>query len=234
MLRAGLIALAALAAAPAVQAQAVIASATYDDPTTRYPHAVLGDAIEYGSLVLTMEDGEVRRVILPQERVFEDLEPRLHDMDGDGAPEVITVESHNRYGARLVIYGPEGEIAATPPIGTAFRWLAPVGVADFDGDGAMDVAYVDRPHLAKTLRIWTFRDGELLQIAEQPGLTNHRIGAPYIEGGVSTCGDTPAMYLADASWRQIVRVTWAPGRLLLEPQGPYEGRESLDAALGCS
>jgi hypothetical protein len=45
-------------------------------------------------------------------------------------------------------------LASTPWIGQRFRWLAPVAAADLDGDGAMELAYVDRPHLARTLRVW--------------------------------------------------------------------------------
>jgi hypothetical protein len=45
-------------------------------------------------------------------------------------------------------------LAATPHIGSANRWLAPIGAADLDGDGRVEIAYVDRPHLARTLRIW--------------------------------------------------------------------------------
>ena len=41
----------------------------------------------------------------------------------------------------------------------AFTLLAPLGAADLDGDGKIELAYIDRPHLAKILRIWRFDDG---------------------------------------------------------------------------
>ena len=75
-------------------------------------------------------------------------------------------------------------VAATPNIGQRNRWLAPVAAADLDGDGATEIAYVDRPHLARRLRIWRFEGGSLTEIAALPGLTNHRIGEAFITGGL--------------------------------------------------
>lgn len=79
------------------------------------------------------------------------------DVDRDGRAEVIAVSAHPDLGARLEVWGsPNGAgdgprhafqlFAVTPYIGTCFRRLAPAGVAGFDGDGRVDIAYVDRPH----------------------------------------------------------------------------------------
>ena len=140
-----------------------ITGARYEGPTDRYAHGILGDAIEHGELVLTLADGKRKRLVLPESRVFEDTAPRLFDVDGDGDREVIVVESDQSRGARLSIYGSEGLEAATDYIGRSNRWLAPTGIgaADLDGDGQIELAYVDRPHLAKTLRIFRFRKGKL-------------------------------------------------------------------------
>ena len=148
-----------------------ILSATFTDPTTRYAHGVLGDAIEWGTLEVEVgnQTGATSglfsgkrsvtwRFTLPQELVFEDTEPRLWDVTGDGDPEIVDVQSHRDFGARLVILGvPDGasgadaapvQIGETPFIGQTNRWLAPVGAADLDGDGKIEVGYIDRPHLA--------------------------------------------------------------------------------------
>src|SRR6056297_1279584 len=93
--------LACLAVLAAQPAAADIAAARYDSPTTRYAHGVLGDAVEWGALVLSLSNGEERRFTLPASRVFEDIAPRLADIDLDGTPEVVTVEASLANGARL-------------------------------------------------------------------------------------------------------------------------------------
>ncbi|ARE39340.1 hypothetical protein RGUI_1199 [Rhodovulum sp. P5] len=222
--------LAALLAAPA---GAEIVSARYGDPTTRYAHGVLGDDVEYGALVLHMGDGTRRRVVLPQTRVFEDTAPRLADLDGDGRAEVIAVESDLAQGARLSIYGPDGLIAATPFIGTPYRWLAPVGAADLDGDGWVEIAYVDRPHLARVLRIWRFKDGQFAEIAQADGVTNHRIGDEVISGGVRDCGTGPEMVLADPDWSRIVIARLRAGRVEARSLARPATRDEFRAVLAC-
>lgn len=196
------------ALASPVVAGETITDAAYDDPTTRYAHGVLGDAVEWGTLKLTTSEGRRLKFVLPEERVFEDLEPRLADLDDDGRPEVIVVESHRNFGARLGVYGMDGLIAATDWIGTTNRWLAPIGVGDIDGNGTMDIAYVDRPHLAKTIRIFSFVDGKLVGLVDLPGYSNHRIGENYISGGIRTCGNGPEMVVAKGNWSAVVSVRW--------------------------
>ena len=160
------------APAPAVASE-TITTARYAEPTTRYDHAVLGDDVEWGALVLTLApcDGCAGRKVtlrLPPERVFEDLAPRL--ITGDhGRPLAMVVESDTAKGARLALYDGTGLYAATPFIGQRHRWLAPLGAADLDGDGHLEIAYIDRPHLAKTLRVWRLRAGKLTQLPPPKG-----------------------------------------------------------------
>ncbi|WP_267140265.1 FG-GAP repeat domain-containing protein [Anianabacter salinae] len=190
-----------------------ITAADYADPTTRYDHGILGDAVEWGTLVLTLSNGTRRRLVLPESRVFEDVAPRLADLDLDGAPEVIAVETDIARGARLSVYDETGLVAATPHIGQTHRWLAPVGAADLDGDGRVEIAYVDRPHLARVLRVWRFEDGALREIAAADGLTNHRIGDPAIAGGLRDCGAGPEMITLDAGWARVMASRLAGGTI---------------------
>ena len=207
--------------------------AIFSDPTTRYTHGVLGDAVEWGSLTITA-DGKSLRVVLPQDRVFEDIAPRLWDITGDGQPEIVVVETQVQQGAQLAIYDRTGtKIAATPHIGQAQRWLAPVGAADMDGDGAIEIAYVDRPHLAKLLKVWRFDAGQLSQVAELPNLTNHRIGQDFITGGVRNCGGDPTLIVVSGDWRTIMQVTYAGDGYEAVSLGPFEGQASVRNALGC-
>ena len=180
-------------------ASAQVVAARYEAPTTRYAHGVLGDAVEYGALVVEVSDGTSVRFELPTELVFEDVAPRLWDITGDGQPEVVVVEAHRDLGARLAVWTADGRKASTPFIGRSFRWLAPVAAADLDGDGAIEVAYVDRPHLAKTLRVWRYTGGKLTEVATMRGVSNHKIGWSYIVGGLRDCGSGPELMMASAA-----------------------------------
>ena len=224
-----------LAAFAAPAAAEGVASARYDEPTTRYAHGVLGDAVEWGALVLETDGGRKVRVRLPEARVFEDTAPRVIDIDADGDAEVIAVESDQRLGARLSVYGADGLVASGDFIGRSFRWLAPVGIgaADLDGDGQIEFAYVDRPHLAKTLRILR-QDGErLVVIASLEGVTNHRIGESDIAGGIRDCGRGPEMIVATANWSQVVAVTFDGQGFATRVLGPHEGRGTFADAMNC-
>ena len=212
-----------------------VRTAEYDDPTTRYAHGVLGDTIEHGALVVETTNGRRLKFVLPQSRVFEDTEPRVVDVDGDGDSEVVVVESDVRRGARLAIYDESGLIAANDYIGQSNRWLAPAGIAaaDLDGDGRIELAFVDRPHLAKTLRIYEFHAGELLLEASFAAVTNHRIGERDIAGGIRTCAGSPEIVVADADWREVIAIRWNGQSFDITRLGPHQGRTSFTKAMAC-
>lgn len=233
-----------LMAAPAVSD---IVAAEFTEPTTRYGHAVLGDDVEYGALEIISNHQDSNRVAtsllhkrttylvrLPLDHVFEDIQPRLVDVTGDGRPEVIVVETDVAKGAQLAIYGEDGtKLAATPHIGQRNRWLAPIGAADLDGDGHVEVAYIDRPHLAKTLRVWRYKDGVLTEVANKAGLTNHRIGEDFISGGIRDCGDGPEMITVNANWSEVMATGFDGKTLSPRVLGPFKNQTSLKRALDC-
>ena len=214
-------------------------AAWYAGPTDRYAHGVLGDAIEPAALAVQLGPAAgcaVARLTLPAEMVFEDVAPRLADLDGDGTAEIVTVRSHAATGAQLAVWAVSGPgsaprlqlVATTPPIGRPNRWLAPAGIADLDADGAVEIAYVDRPHLARILRVWRFvpdgqGGGDLFETAAAPGFTNHRIGAPTIAGGLRRCGesDLPELILATPDWSRILGVTVRGGTITANDLGPW-------------
>lgn len=143
---------------PNLALAAGITAANFIDPTSRYDHGILGDDIEWGGLQIDLTDGRRITFTLPQSRVFEDLAPRL---------------------------------------------------ADIDGDGRIEIAYIDRPHLAKILRLWRW-DGSphLSHVADLSGVTNHKIGWDFIAGGVRDCGVGPEMIVSSADWSRTVSVTY--------------------------
>lgn len=213
-------------------AHAEITAAEFTEPTTRYAHGILGDRIEWGTMAFTLQDQSEVRIVLPPSRVFEDLVPRLVDIDQNGTFEAMVVESSQTEGARLALYNETGLIAATPYIGRRNRWLAPIGAADLNGDGHIEVAYIDRPHLAKTLRVWSFRDGALVEIASKQGLTNHRIGEDFISGGLRSCAGAPELITADSDWNNIVATKLVGETLVTEVIGTFSQKNIADA-LSC-
>ncbi len=204
-----------------------VIAADYVQPTTRYGHGVLGDAVEWAGVRLRLADGRDVTFALPETLVFEDIAPRLADLDGDGAPEVIVVETSLTAGARLAIWGADGRITATPHIGARNRWLAPVGAADLDGDGRIEIAYVDRPHLAKVLRVWRYEAGKLAEVAAADGFTNHQIGWDFIPGGIFDCGQGAEMVLASGDWTRVLAARLTGRRIETRDLGPYAGPASL-------
>ena len=216
-----------------------LTEARYDAPTRHYPHAVLGDDVEYSALVLRDSAGTRYRVELPADGpVFEDLQPRLWDVTGDGRAEVVVVESHPTRGARLVVYGLTQtglrEIAATPNIGTRFRWLAPIGAADMDGDGHVEIAYIDRPHLARLLRVWRYSAGELTEVAQTSGLTNHRIGEDFITSGLRDCGDGVEIITLNPGWNRIIATRLVSDGLQSRDLGVFRADLGLGDVLSCT
>lgn len=221
-------------------ASADIVGARYVSPTDVYGHGVVPGG-EYAGLEVTLSDGRVLTNVA-QDAVYEDVAPRLVDLDGDGNAEVISVVSYLDRGAAVRIWDEvdtsEGTklkiIAETPPIGTPHRWLGVVGAADLDGDGAVEIAYVDRPHLAKTLRIWRFKAGKLSEIAQLPGVSNHKIGWPFIAGGLRECGAGPEMVLASGDWRRMISAQLRDGQIVTRDLGAYSGPDHLNDALTCN
>ncbi|QQA44003.1 FG-GAP repeat domain-containing protein [Pelagovum pacificum] len=219
-----------------------ILSAHYDGPTDRYPHGALGDPFEWGTLVLERNqcpgcagiERDTLTINLPPELVFEDTAPRLVDVDGDGLRDVITVQSHRDYGARLAVFDSLGAVvAATDRIGQPNRWLAPLGAVDLDGDGRVEIAYVDRPHLAKRLIVVEYREGTLTPEAVAEGHTNHRFGDPEIGGGLRLCDGAAEIITASGDWTRVLATSLRNGVLSSRDLGPYTGPDSFTAALAC-
>ncbi|WP_417309694.1 FG-GAP repeat domain-containing protein [Devosia sp.] len=159
-----------------------IAEAWLIAPTDRYDHNVHANRVEAGGVRARLPDGQVLSLMLPDTEVFEDSIVRLADLDGDGADEIVLVLSSLRKGASLAVLEVSDAgitiAAQTPFIGQTHRWLNPAGIADFTGDGHLEVALVQMPHLWKRLELWRLVQGTLQRVAAVDDVSNHRIGTP--------------------------------------------------------
>jgi len=162
-----------------------IARAWLAEPTTRYNHGILGDKIESGALVIEARHGKRHIVRLEDDAVFEDLEPRLADLDRDGHDEIIVVKSYLRRGSALAVIGlRKGKykiVTETPPLGGPHRWLDPGGIADFSGDGKTAIVLVRQPHVIGSLELWSWTGNTLRNTAELPDIANHIAGTRAID-----------------------------------------------------
>lgn len=205
-----------------------VVKAMFSCATSRYAHGVLGDAIEAGCLVVEDETGTTYVIELSENQVFEDLIPRIADIDGNGSNDVVVIRSDSQAGAALAVYSIENkqaiELAATPPIGTAFRWLAPVGIADFNDDNRLDIAYVQTPHIGGILKVWSMTENGFEQIAEQRGFSNHSIGSNRVSTAklLDHNGDgVMDIALPDQRRQKTLFVTLVPELTLIDEQ-PYK------------
>lgn len=208
----------------------IIAKVYLSSPTRRYAHGVLGDKIEAASLTFILEDGRELRYGLPESRVFEDLEPRLVDLDAEGPDEVVVVESDRKLGASLAVYGlVKGEIvkiAATPFIGHYNRWLNPLGAGDFNGDLVKDLAIVSTPHIGGVLKIYTYTPPRLSSYAQLHGVSTHFIGSTTLGMGRVISGEPKDLILApDQDRNELLLLEWIDGEIV------EKARVALPAAI---
>lgn len=153
--------------------------AQYTQPTSRYKHGILGDSIEAEQLMVIREN-TVFKHTLTHEYVFEDIKPRLFDVNNDGELEVITIRSHASKGAGIMIYkiinNDLVEYAWVTEIGLANRWLNIVAIYDLDSDGIVELAWIQTPHIGGVLKVAEIKSGKLDTLSEVSGFSNHAIG----------------------------------------------------------
>lgn len=221
----------------------VIKNAALIQPVARYGHDVLGAGHEYGAMRLRLDlcivCGSIKEkhvvFTLPDTAVFEDMTARVVDLDGDGYTEaVLVVETDMTRGASLAIYGPEGKLAATDFIGQRDRWLAPVGVGNFDGQAGVEIAYVDRPHLTQELVVVRYAEGVITEMAREAGFTNHQFGDGMIAGGVRSCAGRDSMIVASGDWRRALDVVLRDAAFVVTDLGAIAGPGDLAAFMTCN
>ncbi len=188
-------------------------------PTRRYPHGALGDEVEAGGVQAILSSGISVEFRLDTASVFEDLTPRLVDLDADGKDEIAVVRHYLGRGSALTVLSAD-EIGITlfaesPLIGATNRWFNPIGSGDFDGDGKIEIAALVTPHIGGVLTVYKYSRGALRQIYSRFGYSNHAMGSR--ELGLSTVTDADGdgivdIVLPDASRRNIKAMTVKGGR----------------------
>ena len=159
------------------------------DATGRYPHGVLGDAIEARSLTVIRVHPyglELRaRFPLPAPAVFEDLVPVLAPIGGSPAPAVLLARSVAGQGATPVALGLRESglvlLCEGPSSGRSNRWTHLIGAADLSGDGVPEVVAVTTPHLDGVLTAYRRAGGALVAIASAAGYASHAVGSRNLE-----------------------------------------------------
>ena len=149
-------------------------------PVDRYRHGVFGRPVEAEGFAIE-RGGKRLEMKLAAQEVFEDRRVRLVDVTGDTAPEAVVVKTQVDKGAGLAVYTIGKTkielLAETPPIGTAHRWLNPVGVVEMGQDGRKFIAAVITPHLGGSLRLYEVRGKAMAEVARLDGVTNHINGS---------------------------------------------------------
>jgi hypothetical protein len=186
--------------------------AQYAMPTEKYTHGIMGDKIEAEQLVVVV-DSVFYEHKLPDEYVFEDIRPRLYDVDGDGELEFITIRTNVSQGAGIAIYKIVDEqlveYAQVPEIGTSNRWLNIVAINDLDNDGIVELVWIETPHIGGILKIAKIKAGLLQVLAEKAQYSNHAIGERNLCLSVLTEQlNQKVFYVPDQSKNKIIGFTF--------------------------
>ena len=191
--------------------------AQYAMPTEEYGHGVLGDKIEAKQLVVVV-DSVFYEYTLPNDYVFEDIRPRLYDVDGDSKLEFITIRTNVFQGGGIAIYkivaGQLIEYAYVPEIGTPNRWLNIVTIADLDNDGILELVWIETPHIGGIVKVAKINPGALEVLTEKAQYSNHAIGERNLCLSVLTEQlNTKPFYVSNQSRDKIIGFTFSDNEL---------------------
>lgn len=163
----------------------------FTDPTNRYPHGVLGDDLEAGSITL-IETHPIPRIAsvisLPDNEVAEGIAAIWADVTGDAQKEIIATISDVDHGAGIEVFSESGEIlAAGPKMGQPYRWRHQIAFGPIGWGGNNELIVVRTPHIAGTVEYYEFKEDQLRLVAEFPGITSHILGSRNLD--MAAAGD---------------------------------------------
>jgi hypothetical protein len=207
------------------------------DATTRYPHGVVGDRVEAGSIVLVETQPAVRVVTaipIQPDAVVEGIAPIWADLNGDGVREIVVTVSDAEVGSRIVVYDEAGQIVAEgPPIGRGGRWRHQLAVAPFGPSGELELAVVMTPHIGGIVEFYRLRNGSLDIVATLAGASTHRIGSRNLDMALAGDfdGDGRVELLApDQSQAELWGIQRVEGGAEVDWRLPIGGRLSTNLA----
>lgn len=157
------------------------------DPTDRFRHAVLGDAVEAESVtVVEVATGEVVAALdAPDDTVFEAVSPLWADVDGDGDDEIVVTASDAAAGARLTVFRADGALLAqSAPIGRGSRWLNQLGAGPVGPDGELEIVEVKTPHIGGIVQWYRVEGDRLVRVASASGFSTHGIFSRNLDEGL--------------------------------------------------
>ena len=185
-----------------------IRKAWYGQPTDRYGHGVLGDGIEGGSLVVETAEGTLLEFNLPEDQVFEDLTPRIHDLDFDGANEVVTIRASQTGGAAVVVYGIRDgalvEVAKSAENGQRNRWLNVAGILPEPAKAQSTIYFIRTPHINGRLNALVVGQGAVQDIdLKMNDFSNHVIGSRVLDLSALLLGETLCLFIPSQDRRAL-------------------------------
>lgn len=197
-----------------------IARAWLAEPVQRLEQSAIGPWVA-GSLVVEDRTTKTYRLELALNEAFEDLRPRIADLDGDGEGTVFLVRASLAQGAALVAVRLEGEgllriVGETAPEGHPGGWLNPIGFGDFLGRGHASIAIVRSPDQGGKLQVLDFSGGAFRLLFSIPGVSNHIPGRPTLNMAVIADFDgagSPEIAVPDAARKSIRIFSFAGGKV---------------------
>jgi len=187
-------------------------TAAYIYPTSVYQHGILGDTVEAGGLRV-VQNNRFYDFILDSTLVFEDLRPRLVDLNNDGVPEIITILTSITKGAGVTVFQFKDKAitvyATTGFIGTPYRWLNIAAIDDLDNDGVIEIAFVSTPHIGGHLHIGRIKGEAIYALTQQAGVSNHKIGSRNLcLSAIGVSNGVKTLYLPNNEYSAILGFQW--------------------------
>ena len=175
-----------LLASEASAAPPVIERAWFGPADRAHGHDALGIGRYPGRVHAIVRDGGRQHEVhldLAVDAAFEDGLIRMADLGADGSPQIVLVAASRFAGAAITVLGVERrdgapvllERARGPSVGPG-RWLNPVGMGDFHGDGQQDVVAVATPHVGGVLTLYRYQRPHLVPVAHERDVSNHVYG----------------------------------------------------------